>query len=500
MAQLRHRIPATELERAFREKRIDTFVRQQRFGLNLRKSVDTLEEGLVAAGRIADRQYQARTGIEVRFDATNPLAVSYNQKQGARLVREVNRSTRQAIRAIADEALRTKLTPRQAAQRIAQIIGIGSWDVRRVEKARTQWEAEGRSEEDISRRVEKLTDKFRRERAFTIARTELNQAINHGQLAYWHQLAEAGIIDGGLSRKVWITTPDEKRCVYCLAMDGQSVPLAAKFHSAQYGDIQSPGLHPRCRCAMGLQTALKGMQADWGDEPEPRAANNFDGRLRTFLQRTAGMLDDDTYRAHDVPHGGFDGEAVQDSIAASRAHKLASQIVEQLDPSERLTDEQVAAGWASRTLPEIELLPEGLEIGVLRTQRIGRLITQDTFPGNEQLTRQVRVQAGPRAVYDMYSQRITLGPLVSSQLKAFVMRPAGMSAADYLSTHPEALAAFKSLIHEGIHWAFPMPYRDGAGHLAGRGRHRDDGPPLHDGPRLQGPEAPAPLGGHAEPD
>jgi hypothetical protein len=55
--------------------------------------------------------------------------------------------------------------------------------------------------------------------------------------------------------KTWVTTYDDRTCVYCQQMDGARALLeTGVFDSIGSGfdAIPHPPLHPRCRCAMIL--------------------------------------------------------------------------------------------------------------------------------------------------------------------------------------------------------------------------------------------------------
>jgi hypothetical protein len=53
-------------------------------------------------------------------------------------------------------------------------------------------------------------------------------------------------------KRAWIVTPDDKICDFCEALDGQAVALDEPFVSDEYGEVDTPPLHPQCRCTMGL--------------------------------------------------------------------------------------------------------------------------------------------------------------------------------------------------------------------------------------------------------
>jgi hypothetical protein len=54
------------------------------------------------------------------------------------------------------------------------------------------------------------------------------------------------------SRKVWLTTDDDKRCPFCAALNDATVPLGAMFVS-RGKPIAAPPAHPNCRCAVAVR-------------------------------------------------------------------------------------------------------------------------------------------------------------------------------------------------------------------------------------------------------
>jgi len=92
-------------------------------------------------------------------------------------------------------------------------------------------------------------------RAFMVARTETIRASNHGAEEAWRQM--------GIEQKEWIIAGDA--CPYCTEMDGKITSIGSNFIeqdeelfvdgtdkplSTSYEAIQTPPLHPNCRCAL----------------------------------------------------------------------------------------------------------------------------------------------------------------------------------------------------------------------------------------------------------
>ena len=91
------------------------------------------------------------------------------------------------------------------------------------------------------RRWPAYTAKKIRERAVTIARTEIMGALNRRAQESFLQARAAGFL-GPNAQKEWIAT--EGACVVCSPMDGVKVRLAEAF------GIPGPPAHPRCLCTI----------------------------------------------------------------------------------------------------------------------------------------------------------------------------------------------------------------------------------------------------------
>lgn len=111
---------------------------------------------------------------------------------------------------------------------------------------------------DSARRQALLT------RGNVIGMTETNRAVNRSMLAVMKDnfpetlVEKAGKVQYiGTSRrlimaaphKTWLTRKDDKVCKYCEPLDGITARLDAVFVT-QYGDFDSPPIHPNCRCFM----------------------------------------------------------------------------------------------------------------------------------------------------------------------------------------------------------------------------------------------------------
>ncbi len=203
-----------------------------------------------------------------RFDRTNPRAVEWARDRSSKLVREITRETRAAIRATIARAFEQGLPPRRAARLLRSVVGLterqAGWVLDLEEaiangnpgtlvkagKTRVRIPKGGANSSFIQRASDRYAQRLHRARTLLIARTETIAASNQGQIMLWSQAVQRGELKSDTTRE-WITTPDDRLCPYCMAMDGQTRGLEEQFNS-DLGSVDAPPLHPACRCAIGV--------------------------------------------------------------------------------------------------------------------------------------------------------------------------------------------------------------------------------------------------------
>jgi len=128
-------------------------------------------------------------------------------------------------------------------------------------------------------RIEEMVDRYRERlvnyRAEMIARTELARSANRG--AYEEQMAQAsdGLFGARSANRIWLTTPDDRLCEDCDAMDGQTISFLESFEYDSGADDEEPGpgevtvmdvppLHPNCRCTTILEITDESMIEAFG--------------------------------------------------------------------------------------------------------------------------------------------------------------------------------------------------------------------------------------------
>ena len=223
----------------------------------------TLEDALrdtvlASATAVGIRMSQdPRITFQIAFRVTNPAAQRWAETQAGGLIRQVTADQRQSIRRVIVQAFTENLTTRQVAIRLTEQIGLQSRQAAALERFRADLVEKGLRTDRVSVLTRRARDRMIRRRARSIARTEVLRASNMGQQLLWEAAVDAGEWRAQDVRRVFIVTPDDRLCPICAPLDGMMVGLADEFVSPTNGaSALVPPLHPQCRCAVGIDTAL----------------------------------------------------------------------------------------------------------------------------------------------------------------------------------------------------------------------------------------------------
>jgi hypothetical protein len=232
---------------------------------------DVLLETLILGGRAAARTIDEtgtfltrNAALNVRylrpfvisFDETNPLAERWAREHSAELITEISQETRKAVRVAIHQGFEQGLTPRQTALTIRNLVGLTERQTIALLRRQAMRIEAGSSAADSIRWLRRNSEQQVRKRALMIARTETIAASNEGQRQLWQQSIDKGLLAPTVER-IWIVTPDDRNCSLCQAMAGERATISGLFKDGFSG----PPLHPNCRCATGLVSAVSGRRA-----------------------------------------------------------------------------------------------------------------------------------------------------------------------------------------------------------------------------------------------
>lgn len=209
------------------------------------------DQAFYAAGTSATRELNQALRLSLRFDVTNPFAVTYAQTQAAALVTGVGAETEAAIRSIVMRSFTEGLTWREAASLIRPLIGLTARDAAAVLNYRASLLKTSVPTARVELLAERYADKKLRQRAQSIARTEIMAASNYGALSAWKDAIQKGFLPRGVMRS-WAITPDDRLCPSCEQMADQRRAMNEWFETPDGGSIEGPPLHTQCRCVVVL--------------------------------------------------------------------------------------------------------------------------------------------------------------------------------------------------------------------------------------------------------
>lgn len=183
------------------------------------------------------------------------LEAALQRETSAALVRAVTQDIKQAIRLAVRHAIKDGRTMRQTARVVREMVGLGPWQVRALNRQREALAARGWAEARIQREMARRAAKALKYRGELIARTELLRAAHAGQHKVWtvaEQQSRALPGRAPVYRRRWIVTPDSRLCPVCEPLARQERGMREAFVSPRGPSALYPPLHPGCRCAVGL--------------------------------------------------------------------------------------------------------------------------------------------------------------------------------------------------------------------------------------------------------
>lgn len=284
---------------------------------------DAARAALWAGAASAASQINLRLrGTTFAFDKLNPQLVQWVKSYAHNLIREIDKQTRESVRAALLDGMHKGQNPVATARDVRQAIGLTTKQAKAVANFRAQLEtfhlrtsakgwnlggkidrvngrqvfrpdADGTPLDGIDERrlrdfrfdgtlrrametgkpltpaqIDKMVEAYRRKflrfRAETIARTEALRATNQGVQEAWRQAILDGKADAGLVRRQWVVAKDERLCPTCSPVPGMNpergVLMDEPFKTPD-GPVMLPPVHPNCLPAGALVSAGSGITA-----------------------------------------------------------------------------------------------------------------------------------------------------------------------------------------------------------------------------------------------
>lgn len=187
--------------------------------------------------------------VAFAFNGTNPAARAAIDRYIRDYSWRIADSTRKAINAIVERAIREGIPPMSAARLIKEHIGLDARRSGALMSFRERLVGAGRSTAAVNRATERYGKKLLRNRARTIARTETMGAMNAGSLQSYKQARDEGFLDQDAGKEWMVADP----CEICAPLSGEAVPLDKNFSNG----LDAPPAHPACKCALGPATSTE---------------------------------------------------------------------------------------------------------------------------------------------------------------------------------------------------------------------------------------------------
>lgn len=196
------------------------------------------------------------------FNLQTPGVIRWIQSRGAEMVTVSTQRQKDAISLLLEDKMRNSHTVDELARLIRPCVGLYRQQAAAVSnfydhmvKTLTEQHPRTKPERIQLKALDKATkyaERLHRQRAVTIAQTEMAFAYNYGADEGIRQAQADFLI--GRCEKIWSTSGDDRVCPDCAALDGQRVGMEDTFFSGNRVVYDENGLypprHPRCACAV----------------------------------------------------------------------------------------------------------------------------------------------------------------------------------------------------------------------------------------------------------
>lgn len=204
------------------------------------------EKSIGAAASVIEQKYPLW-----HFDPMGDGVKAWTENHAAEFVTNVTTTQIEGLRAVVRRAaVLEDMTVDELSRAIRPMIGLTKQQSNAVlnyyEKLRENGVTPKRARESAIRDAARR----HRERAYSVARTELATAYNTGAHEGTKQAQAKGYM--GRTVKTWATADDERVCPTCGALDGKEVDMDEEFDgiSSTWSTHLHPPAHPGCRCGV----------------------------------------------------------------------------------------------------------------------------------------------------------------------------------------------------------------------------------------------------------
>lgn len=228
------------------------------------------------AVKYAAREIPKVTGqVGFAFDFLNPAVIQAIRQLETKVITDLQSDVRQTVTLAAEDGLARGVNPREVAQTIKSVVGLGPKQWEQVSNFRQALEAvgspDGRNPLDYAardkrldplikrlqaageplspERIDKAVTAYTKKRvalnAETVARTTALDAQKAGQRTSWDTAADQGIVDRSRLRKRWIGIMDDRERPEHVAMEGEEAAFDEPYSNGEMIPGESTY---NCRC------------------------------------------------------------------------------------------------------------------------------------------------------------------------------------------------------------------------------------------------------------
>lgn len=206
-------------------------------------------KGISTAGDRIARKVNIIQRKQFDFDTTRISVMEWIDKQGGIRIADLTKAQFNSVRALLQDQIAQGVTSHYVlAQRIRPIIGLTERETAAISKSMASLIEEGVPMAKVNSQLGKYALFLHKNRASRIARTEISNAYNFGQLNSIRQASDAGWLPG-MPEKEWMAG-GANPCEICEENeDAGFIALDAAFPSGH----EHPTAHPSCECSVGYK-------------------------------------------------------------------------------------------------------------------------------------------------------------------------------------------------------------------------------------------------------
>lgn len=292
LGKLAARVSLEEIEDALRRGDVEALIRAARLDdLRLAIEAGLVRQGvklLEVVGAWAAGEAAVVAGQAVSWEVVKDQVLAAAKRAAAERVVAITADMRAHLRTLITDAIEDDALRRKVAKQIRQVIPLDPRRAAALEKLRVRTDALVGSGQLTRKEAGQLVGQYHRalkhDRAWSIARTELHEALEGGRLATWEVAQARGLLPKS-AQKRWIgILRDGKICRICHGAHGQTVALGADFALSTGKKVRHPPGHPKCRCSQQL-VAARDAQPVKPPFVEPKRGKGLRPKLPRLVQR-----------------------------------------------------------------------------------------------------------------------------------------------------------------------------------------------------------------------